>query len=110
MPKGVGVQIPPGAPYFFRSPHRLSVRTSGSHPGKRGSTPLGGAILANVAQLVEQFIRNEQVVRSIRIVGSIVYASKVHRVLVSGFFLLKDMEYAALHYVSVYCRPSRYLA
>ena len=28
---------------FRHCPLRLSARTSGSHPGKRGSTPLGGA-------------------------------------------------------------------
>ena len=78
MPRGVGVQVPPDAPYVIRvpCPLRLSARTSGSHPGKRGSIPLEGAIrikaiLANLAQLVEQIIRNDQVTGSNPLVGSI---------------------------------------
>jgi hypothetical protein len=39
-----------------------------------------------------------------------VSASKVNRTMVSGFFLLKDMEYAPLHYISIYRRPRRHLA
>jgi hypothetical protein len=39
-----------------------------------------------------------------------VSASKVDRTMVSGLFLLKDMEYATLHYISIYRRPCRHLA
>ena len=53
------------------SPLRLSARTPGSHPGKSGPTPLGGANFANMAQLVEQVIRNDQVMGSNPLVGSI---------------------------------------
>ena len=55
MSRDVGVQVPPGAPYssFFKAcPLRLSARTPGSHPGKRGSTPLGGAISQKAQQML----------------------------------------------------------
>src|SRR6185369_1020665 len=46
--------VSPQRRYFFfefdRRPHRLSARTSGSHPEKRGPTPLGATRSKNYHQ------------------------------------------------------------
>lgn len=86
MPQGVGVQIPPGAPYFPGAPivYRLGHQVLILERGVR--LPLGVPFIkANVAQLVEQIIRNDQVVRSIRIVGSICLPRKSNVCCFRGF-------------------------
>ena len=56
----------------FIWPHGQAVKTSPFHGGNTGSIPVG-VIYADVAQLAEQLICNQQVIGSSPIIGFIKY-------------------------------------
>ena len=60
---------------FYIRLHGQAVKTPPFHGGNRGSNPLGvilcNRIFADMAQLAEQLICNQQVIGSIPIVGSL---------------------------------------
>ncbi len=51
--------------------HGQAVKTPPFHGGNRGSNPLGVIFNADVAQLAEQLICNQQVIGSSPIIGSL---------------------------------------
>ena len=53
---------------FITRPHGQAVKTSPFHGGNRGPNPLG-VIDADMAQLAEQLICNQQVIGSSPIIG-----------------------------------------
>ena len=58
----------PGIAYFLIGLHGQAVKTSPFHGGNTGSIPVG-VICADVAQLAEQLICNQQVIGSSPIIG-----------------------------------------
>ena len=74
------------SPILHQRSLRLSVRTRGFHPRKRGSTPLGTAInyKGPLAQLVEQVTFNHWVTGSNPVALTILFGSKPLKALAFG--------------------------
>ena len=58
-----------GFPCAFIWPRGQAVKTSPFHGGNTGSIPVGVSFYADVAQLAEQLICNQQVIGSSPIIG-----------------------------------------